>query len=109
MRSSWTAASPCWIWRGDRTSRRLSSPRASWICAIARRPNVDPVAGLARSVYFAHRRSTIMAGDPFVIAAREALDDALGDVRASIEGASAEALNWRPAGHETNSIAVLGV
>lgn len=50
-----------------------------------------------------------MADDPFVMAAREALDDALGDVRASIEGAPAAALNWRPAGDDTNSIAVLGV
>ena len=50
-----------------------------------------------------------MADDPFVAAARDALDDALGDVRASIEGAPADALNWRPAGDETNSIAVLGV
>ncbi len=50
-----------------------------------------------------------MADDPFVTAAREALDDALGDVRASIEGAPAAALNWRPTGGDTNSIAALGV
>ena len=45
--------------------------------------------------------------DPFIEAADEILTAVLGDVRAAISGLSEEALNWRPAGEETNSIAVL--
>lgn len=45
--------------------------------------------------------------DPIVTAARRAIAEALDTLRAVIGGLSAEALNWRPAGEETNSIAVL--
>jgi uncharacterized damage-inducible protein DinB len=45
--------------------------------------------------------------DPIIIAASEILDLALADMSAAIDGAPAEALNWRPGGAETNSIAVL--
>lgn len=36
-------------------------------------------------------------------------DRCVDDMRPAIEGASTEALNWRPAGEETNSIAILAV
>jgi hypothetical protein len=45
--------------------------------------------------------------DPLVKAARHLFDQSAAEMRASIEGASPEALNWRPAGDDTNSIAVL--
>ena len=47
--------------------------------------------------------------DPFLAAAREVLALALTEMRGCIEGASTEALNWRPGGDDTNSIAVLAV
>ncbi len=47
--------------------------------------------------------------DPMVAAARHLFDQSAAEMRASIEGTSSEALNWRPAGEETNSIAVLAV
>jgi uncharacterized damage-inducible protein DinB len=47
--------------------------------------------------------------DPMLAAARAILEDALEAIRTATEGASPEALNWRPAGEETNSIAVLAV
>ena len=47
--------------------------------------------------------------DPIIAGASENLVTALGDMRPAIEGASVEALNWRPAGDTTNSIAVLAV
>lgn len=47
--------------------------------------------------------------DPLLVAASAVLKDALEAMRAATEGASPEALNWRPAGAETNSLAVLGV
>ena len=47
--------------------------------------------------------------DPMVAAARPMFEICVADMRACIEGASPEALNWRPAGEETNSIAVLAV
>lgn len=47
--------------------------------------------------------------DPFISAALAVLGDVLGDLRPSIAGAPPEALNWRPAGDDTNSIAVLAV
>ena len=50
-----------------------------------------------------------MAADPLIAAARENLATALGDLRPAIDGATADALNWRPAGDDTNSIAVLAV
>jgi uncharacterized damage-inducible protein DinB len=50
-----------------------------------------------------------VASDPFVRAARDLLGVTLGDMRPAIDGASKEALNWRPGGDDTNSIAVLAV
>ncbi len=47
--------------------------------------------------------------DPIIASAREIFTTALADVRPAVEAASPEALNWRPAGGETNSIAVLAV
>jgi hypothetical protein len=47
--------------------------------------------------------------DPMVDAARAILDESFDDMRAAIDGASPDALNRRPAGDETNSIAVLAV
>jgi uncharacterized damage-inducible protein DinB len=47
--------------------------------------------------------------DPMVLAARHVFDRCVDDMRPAIEGASPEALNWRPAGEETNSIAILAV
>ena len=47
--------------------------------------------------------------DPMVAAARRMFDTCVDDIRSCIDGASPEALNWRPAGEETNSIAVLAV
>jgi uncharacterized damage-inducible protein DinB len=47
--------------------------------------------------------------DPIITAAHENLETALGDMRPAIEGASTEALNWRPAGEGTNSLAVLAI
>ncbi len=45
--------------------------------------------------------------DPITSSARYVLKESLGELRAAVEGVPAEALNWRPAGEETNSIAVL--
>jgi uncharacterized damage-inducible protein DinB len=45
--------------------------------------------------------------DPTIVAARELLETSLHDVRLAIEGMSAEALNQRPAGEDTNAIVVL--
>jgi hypothetical protein len=47
--------------------------------------------------------------DPFVATARYALEQSVQDLRRSLEGLEAEALNWRPAGADTNSMAVLAV
>jgi uncharacterized damage-inducible protein DinB len=47
--------------------------------------------------------------DPMVAAARHMLDRCVADMRPALEGASVEALNWRPAGEETNSIGILAV
>jgi hypothetical protein len=47
------------------------------------------------------------AHDPLLTSARAVLRTTHEDMRHSIEGLSAEALNWRPAPDETNSIAVL--
>jgi len=49
------------------------------------------------------------SSDPIIATARETFETALGDMRPAVEGASPEALNWRPAAVETNSIAVLAV
>jgi len=48
-----------------------------------------------------------MATDPFIAAARYIVDESLADMRKSLDGLPAEALNWRPAGDESNSVAVL--
>ncbi len=45
--------------------------------------------------------------DSITLSARFVLKESLGELRAAVEGVPAEALNWRPAGEETNSIAVL--
>jgi uncharacterized damage-inducible protein DinB len=47
--------------------------------------------------------------DPILIAAQHVLARSLEEMRRSIAGASAEALNWRPGGDDTNSPAVLTV
>ena len=47
--------------------------------------------------------------DPMVAAARNMLDSCVAGMRPAIQGASADALNWRPAGEETNSIGILAV
>jgi hypothetical protein len=45
--------------------------------------------------------------DPTLAAARDLFDDAIVQLRSSLEGASDEAVNRRPAGDDTNPIAVL--
>lgn len=45
--------------------------------------------------------------DPILTSAREVLRRSRDDMRAAIEGLPPEALNWHPAGDDTNSIAVL--
>jgi hypothetical protein len=45
--------------------------------------------------------------DPVLSSAQYVLREALADLRTVVEGLPAESLNWRPAGPETNSIAVL--
>jgi len=47
--------------------------------------------------------------DPMVEAARTMLDRCVDDMRPCIVGATAEALDWRPAGPQTNSMAILAV
>jgi hypothetical protein len=47
--------------------------------------------------------------DPFISAARRIMIEALVDMRACIDGAPPTALNWRPGGDDTNTIAVLTV
>jgi len=47
--------------------------------------------------------------DPFLDAVRPMIDRALDDLRRCVDAADAEALNWRPGGDDTNSIAVLAV
>jgi hypothetical protein len=47
--------------------------------------------------------------DPFLASARRILRQAHDDMRVCIEGLPADALNRRPAGDETNSIAVLAI
>ena len=46
--------------------------------------------------------------DPMKSSALDALKRSLGELRAAIDDVPPEALNWRPAGAESNSIAVLG-
>ena len=45
--------------------------------------------------------------DPILTSARALLRTARDDLRAAVDGLPADALNWRPAGDDTNSIAVL--
>jgi Protein of unknown function (DUF664) len=45
--------------------------------------------------------------DPTVVAANAAFQDAFEQLRSAVEGASVETLNRRPAGEDTNSIAVI--
>jgi hypothetical protein len=47
--------------------------------------------------------------DALLEAARALFDDSVAGITGAIEGASVEALNRRPAGEDTNSIAVLSV
>jgi hypothetical protein len=50
---------------------------------------------------------TTTAPDPLLQAARIILRTARDDMRAAIEGLPPDAVNWAPAGEDTNSIAVL--
>ena len=52
-------------------------------------------------------RHTLSAPDPLIGAAREALLHSYAELRETIEALPADALDWRPAGDESNSIAVL--
>ena len=45
--------------------------------------------------------------DPIIEAAGRAVDQACSTLRTAVAGLPAEALNWRPAGDDTNSLAVL--
>jgi Protein of unknown function (DUF664) len=45
--------------------------------------------------------------DPTIDAARDLLDDSLVELRASVDGCSAEELNRRPGDEQTNTLAVL--
>jgi hypothetical protein len=45
--------------------------------------------------------------DPTIAAARQILDESLDQLRAALDGCSAEELNRRPAGDDTNGLAVL--
>ena len=45
--------------------------------------------------------------DPILTSARDLLRRARDDLRAAIDGLPPDALNWRPAGHDTNSIAAM--
>src|SRR5689334_6835008 len=47
--------------------------------------------------------------DAIIESAHEVFTAAIDDMRSCIEGASPQALNWRPAAEDTNSIAVLAV
>ena len=48
-----------------------------------------------------------MPTDPVLASARQLVGESLKELRASVEGVPVEALNWRPAGDASNSIAVL--
>ncbi len=45
--------------------------------------------------------------DSITLSSRFVLKESLAELRAAVEGVPAEALNWKPGGEETNSIAVL--
>ena len=48
-----------------------------------------------------------MPGDPVLESARYLVGESLAELRASLDGLPLQALNWRPGGETTNSIAVL--
>jgi Protein of unknown function (DUF664) len=48
-----------------------------------------------------------MTADPSILAFREVLDEGLDELRRGIDGLTVDELNARPAGGETNSIAVI--
>ena len=48
-----------------------------------------------------------MTADPSILAFREVLDEGLDELRKGIDGLTVDELNARPAGGETNSIAVI--
>ena len=50
-----------------------------------------------------------MTADPTIEAARGFVDESLTSMRAAMAGAPADALNRRPAGEDTNAVAVLVV
>jgi uncharacterized damage-inducible protein DinB len=50
-----------------------------------------------------------VASDAIIQSARATLEQSLQDLRASLEGAPDQALNWQPAGAGSNSLAVLAV
>ena len=50
-----------------------------------------------------------MSTDPVLASARYLVGESLKELRSSIEGLPVEALNWRPAGDATNSMAVLAI
>jgi hypothetical protein len=50
-----------------------------------------------------------MSTDPLLAAARHLVGESLKELRSSLDGLPVEALNWRPAGDDTNSLAVLAV
>jgi DinB superfamily len=45
--------------------------------------------------------------DPMLASAAYVLKDSLGELRRAVDGLPDEALNWEPAGDDTNSVAVL--
>ena len=47
--------------------------------------------------------------DPTIVAAQDLFEDSVAGLRAAIEGLPAEILNRRPAGEDTNAIAVLAI
>jgi hypothetical protein len=49
----------------------------------------------------------VTVADPVISAARRFIAGGFATLRSVVEAVPAEALNWRPAGEETNSIAVL--
>ena len=48
-----------------------------------------------------------MPTDPVLASARYLVGESLKELRSSVEGLPVEALNWRPAGPDTNSIAAM--
>ena len=48
-----------------------------------------------------------MTADPILSSARYVVRESLAELRKTIEGVPVEALNWRPAGDDSNSLAVL--